>query len=104
VEPGAAGAPDMVEFKLELGPNIYWHKGIWVPTDGAGGETYIEAYDDERPKSSVAVPSTVLGFGLSLRFQKAKILGVIVGVGSKPLSDFPSLTAGSRITFTWVRD
>jgi hypothetical protein len=100
-----AVAPDTVEFKLELGPNINWHKGIWVPTDVAGGGAWIEAHDDVRAKSTITVPSAVLGAGLSLRFQKAMFLGVITDLaGSKPLSDFPSLEAGSRITFTWVED
>jgi hypothetical protein len=103
VEPDAV-APDMVEFKLELGPNINWHKGVGVP-DGAGGENWIEAHDDVRSKSSVSRPAAaVLGRGLSIRFEKAMFLGVITGVGSKPLSDFPSLSPGSRITFIWLRE
>jgi hypothetical protein len=107
IEPGAADAPGLVEFKLELGPNIKWPKRIGVPTIRRG-ENYtwwIEAHDDVRSKSSFSLLAVgLLGRGFSLQFEKAMVLGVITGVGSKPLSDFPSLEAGSRITFTWVED
>ena len=93
---------DTIEFKLELGPGITWHKGIWVPVND-GEDPYIEAHNDVRSESSVSLGVDQVDSNGSLGFQKAKFLGVITGVGSKQMSDF-DLPSGSRITLTWLED
>jgi hypothetical protein len=101
IEPNAA-APGTVDFRIELGPGITWHKGVWVP-DGEGSEWYIEAYDEERGRATVSLWAPQVNNVQTLRLQKAKVLGFIVEVGQKALADF-GLNDGDRLTLTWLKD
>lgn len=101
VTPGSVG-PEIVEFQLCLNQGLTWEKKMNMP-DGEGSSWDLMVKDQRRCDTNGLWAHQVRGQVFT--FSKYKgIFGGMRHVHSFPISGLGTITPGSRVTFTWMRD